>query len=265
MQRLGLNKNCYCGETIEIDCLLTDISALAEKSGWDKEVFASSNGLELFALHRATSGASKNIYISTGIHGDEPAGPLAIASLLKQNRWSQNANLYLCPCLNPTGYRLNRRENARGIDLNREYRDPTSEEIISHIAWLVRQPRFDLALCLHEDWESHGFYVYELNPDHLPSLAETMIREVAKVCPIDRSESIEGRPASGGIVRPHLDPKARPDWPEAFYLISHQTRLSYTLEAPSDYPLETRVNALITGVQAVFDAVGATWDGVHAL
>jgi murein peptide amidase A len=250
MQRLGLNKNCYCGETIDIDCLLKDISDVAARNGWQKEIFASSNGLELFALHRAAPGASKNIYISAGIHGDEPAGPLAAARLLEQNHWPR-VNVWLCPCLNPAGYRLQRRENARGIDLNREYRDPVSDEVMAHIAWLDAQPRFDVALCLHEDWESHGFYVYEVNPDNLPSLSRAIVEGAAKVCPIDRSESIEGRPAADGIIRPHIDLNARPDWPEAFYLLTHKTRLSYTLEAPSDFPLQTRIQALVAGVQAV--------------
>jgi hypothetical protein len=77
-----------------------------------------------------------------------------------------------------------------------------------------------------------------------------MIARVAEVCPIDRSEVIEGRPAAGGIIRPDLDPRTRTQWAEAFYLITHKTRLSYTLEAPSDFPLTTRVNALVAAVNA---------------
>ena len=42
----------------------------------------------------------------------------------------------------------------------------------------------------------------------------------------------------------------REEWPEAIHLIHHKTRLNYTLEAPSDYPLPTRVNALVRAVQA---------------
>jgi hypothetical protein len=42
----------------------------------------------------------------------------------------------------------------------------------------------------------------------------------------------------------------RPDWPEAFYLISHQAPQGYTLEAPSDFPLPTRVAALVTATAA---------------
>ena len=145
---------------------------------------------------------------------------------------------------------LNRRENADGIDLNRDYRNPKSAEVCAHIAWLERQPNFDLYLCLHEDWESHGFYLYEQNLDSRPSLAEKMIQAVQKACPIDLSENIEGRAAKGGIVRPNISPRERPDWPEAFYLITHKSRQGYTLEAPSDFELPIRVNALVAGVNA---------------
>jgi len=76
-----------------------------------------------------------------------------------------------------------------------------------------------------------------------------IIAEVAKVCPIDHSELIEGRPSQGGIIRPSIDPRSRPQWPEAFFLLTHKTRLSYTLEAPSDFPLGGRVSALVAGVR----------------
>jgi hypothetical protein len=107
---------------------------------------------------------------------------------------------------------------------------------------------------LHEDWESHGFYVYELNPDNQASLAEAMVASAAEVCPIDRSEIIEGRPAENGIIRPSVDPRSRPQWPEAFYLLTHKTRLSYTLEAPSDFPLSARVAALVAAVRTALEA-----------
>src|SRR5262249_43695170 len=148
---------------------------------------------------------------------------------------------------------LNRRENAQGVDLNRQYLEPQAKETTAHIAWLQRQPRFDLTLCLHEDWESNGFYVYELNPDGAPSLAEPMIEQVSHDCPIDHSEIIEGRPAQTGIIRPSVDPRSRPQWPESFYLLTYKTRLSYTLEAPSDFSLAVRVAGLAAAVRAALD------------
>ena len=61
----------------------------------------------------------------------------------------------------------------------------------------------------------------------------SIVAQVAEVCPIDLSDVIEGRPAEKGIIRPSVDPRSRPQWPEAFYLLSNKTRLSYTLEAVS--------------------------------
>jgi hypothetical protein len=249
VQRLGKNSGAYFGDRIQIGQILRDDLEAAPKCGWCIEKLPAGD-LELLAFHRPANVPARKIYISTGIHGDEPAGPLAVRQLLLENSWPENAEIWLCPCLNPTGFPLNRRENAQGADLNRDYRHLQTEEICAHVAWLERQPNFDLTLCLHEDWEAHGFYLYELNPDHQPSPAERIIHEVEKVCPIDRSPMIEGRRAQDGIIRPDLDPTNRLQWPEAFFLIRNKTRHSYTLETPSDFPLPTRVAALVAAVRA---------------
>jgi hypothetical protein len=254
VQKLGKNHGGYHGETIDIRAVLRDVKAAAHEHGWTSELFYKTGDLELLALRRKPEVRSQKpearIYLSTGIHGDEPAGPLAALRLLQANRWPPEAELWLLPCLNPDGFVLNVRGNADGLDLNRDYRHRESGEVTAHVRWLERQPRFNLYLCLHEDWESHGFYLYEQNPDNRPSLAGKMIAAAKEVCPIDLSDNIEGRPASGGIIRPILSPQDRPDWPEAFYLISHKARQGYTLEAPSDFPLPTRVNALVVAVNA---------------
>ena len=266
MQRLGKNINGYFGEGINIDAVLKDSVNAALKHGWIVQGISANAKLKLIALARpataplAQSGKSPGarnhpcIYISAGIHGDEPAGPLAIRQLLEEEVWPPDVNLWVLPCLNPTGFALNRRENAGGVDLNRQYLQPKAEETLAHIDWLERQPRFDLCLCLHEDWESHGFYVYELNPDGQPSLAERIVTRVAEVCPIDNSEIIEGRHARKGVIRPDVDPWSRPQWPESFFLLTYKTRQSYTLEAPSDFPLSVRVAALVQGVRAGLEA-----------
>lgn len=250
-QRLLLNKGAYYGETIDITKVLSGCVAAAERFGWQMEKLVCSPDLFLWVFHRPVNNPRRRIYISTGMHGDEPAGPLAALRLLEENLWPQDAELWLLPCLNPTGFPLNSRENRDKVDLNRDYLEPKSAEVKTHIAWLNSQPKFDVTLCLHEDWESHGFYVYELNPDGLPSFAAPMVSAVSKVCPIDLSEEIEGRPAKGGIIFPNVDPASRPQWPEAFYLLQYKTRLSYTLEAPSDFDLKPRVDALVVGTRVI--------------
>jgi hypothetical protein len=252
MQRVLINVGGYRGECLDVDRLVKDVEDAAQATGWTS-IPITPPGHSLPAFERLVRPPAWNVYISTGIHGDEPAGPLAALELLKENDWPENVNLWLAACLNPAGLRLNRREDENGVDLNRDYRTPKSEVVRAHVAWLEQRPRFHLSLCLHEDWESHGFYLYELNPDRRPSHAEAIIQQVKEVCPVDLSPVIEGRDASGGIICANPDLLKRPDWPEAFHLIHHKTRMSYTLESPSDFPLTTRVQALVTGVRAVME------------
>lgn len=254
MQKLGLNHGGYHGETIDIRAVLRDVQDAARSHGWSCQPFHQEGDHEWLALHRPpvvrTGAPAPRIYVSAGIHGDEPAGPLAALQLIRENSWPAEAEVFLLPCLNPVGFTLNRRTNAGGLDLNRDYRSAAAAETRAHIAWLERQQGFDLYLCLHEDWESHGFYLYEQNPDGQVSLAETIIAAAGWICPVDPSEIIEGRAARHGIIR--LDPSLpeRPDWPEGLYLIHHGSRLGCTLEAPSDFPLSLRVRALVQAVTA---------------
>jgi len=261
-RRLHRNHGGYRGETIDIRAVLAATAAAAQRLGWRAETFHRTPDFSWVAWHRGPRSPTADrpplrLYFSAGIHGDEPAGPLALLRLVEQDAWPRGVELWVVPCLNPTGFVLHRRENAAGADLNRDYRHLTTPEVRAHTAWLTHQPDFTTTFCLHEDWEAQGFYLYELNPEERPSLAARMIAAVEEVCPIDHSPVIESRPAVGGVIRPSLDPATRPQWPEAFYLLQHKTRLSYTLEAPSDFPLEVRVEALTAGLGAALAALPA--------
>jgi murein peptide amidase A len=257
MQRLARNIGGYKGETIDIHRVLADIDKLARQTHWEAERLIVSDTTSIPAYRKTSSTAEKHIYISAGIHGDEPASPLSVLKLFQDNQWPEHLNVWLLPCLNPLGFVNNRRVNEDGIDLNRDYRSLSTDIVRTHTGWLNALPRFTISISLHEDWESNGFYLYELNPDLQPSIADMIIREVSHVCPIDLSPMIEGRNAKNGVICANPDLPKRPDWPEAFYLIHHKTRLSYTLEAPSDFPLPTRIHALATGVQAILESVQA--------
>ena len=249
MARLGKNVGGYLGERIHIDAVIERILHSARAKSWEIETETTTNGVSLQFLIRRGLPDARRIYISSGIHGDEPAGPMAMLQLFEEDRWPRELSLWIAPCLNPTGFPLNRRENHDGIDLNRDYLHLRTPEVQTHTKWLLRQPAFDLAICLHEDWESNGFYLYELNPDNLPSLADSIVNVVSRICPIESSDLIDGRHATRpGIIRPNLDPASRPEWPEAFLLVKHKTRLNYTFETPSDFHLQMRVDALVTAV-----------------
>jgi hypothetical protein len=223
---------------------LTQVEAAARSTGFRVERFGEIAGFPLLALTKRTPGPRPRIYLSSGIHGDEPAPPFALLQMIESGKFDDRATWFICPLLNPVGFTLGTRENAGALDLNRDYKDLRTAEITAHVAWLRRQPNFDLVLCVHEDWESLGYYLYELNPRRRPSLAPTIIESVARVCPIDRSSMIDGRETDApGIIRPVSDPLLRETWPEAIYLRAHHTTLSYTLESPSSLPLAQRVAA----------------------
>lgn len=232
------------------------LEAAAARAGFRLERFGEVAGHPLVALTKRTPGPRPRIYLSAGIHGDEPAPPLALLELLERGAFDRRAVWFICPLLNPVGFTRRTRENAEGVDLNRDYRALKSAEIQAHSRWLKHQPNFELALCVHEDWESKGYYLYELNPTSRPSLAQALIEAVTPVCPIETATVIDGREISEcGIIRPTSDPLQRELWPESIYLRAHHTRLSYTLESPSAFPIEQRVAAHAAAIETAIAGV----------
>jgi murein peptide amidase A len=230
--------------------LVAKIEAAGCAAGFRLERFGEAGRYPLVALTRRAPGPRPRIYISGGIHGDEPASTRALLEMIGGGVFDRRAVWFLCPLLNPAGLARGTRENAGGIDLNRDYRNPQSPEVRAHVAWLRRQPNFHFTLALHEDWEAKGFYLYEQNPDRRPSLAGPILEAVAPACPIDPSELIDGREAAGGIIRPAGNPFERELWPESIYLRLNHTTLAYTVETPSAFPLEQRMKALRLAVEA---------------
>ena len=251
MQPRGLNDGSYCGDCIDIDSVLADCLTAAEQHGWQIHWLKASNSIRMLTLHRKPRTANRNIYLSSGIHGDEPAAPLAMARMLHENDWPADAALWVCPCLNPTVFPLNSRESADGADLNRDYKHLRTPEIAAHVAWLKTLPDFDFTIQLHEDWEAKGFYFYELKLDGTPTEPRRVLEAVESVCPIDHSSEIDGRTNGFGLIKPELNPAVRKLWPEAFWLVMNKTRLSYTCEAPSDFEMEVRVEALVAAAKAL--------------
>jgi hypothetical protein len=219
-------------------------SLAGRAAGFRVEQYGGIDGFPLIALTKRAPGKRPRIYLSAGMHGDEPAPPLTLLALLETGFFDDRATWFICPVLNPTGLVRGTRENATGLDLNRDFLDVRATETRAHIGWLQRQPPFHLTLCIHEDWESTGYYLYELNPHQRPSLANPILEAVREYCPIDEAPVIDGRTtATTGIIRPVDDPQLRKTWPEAIYLRAHHTTISYTLESPSAFPLEHRITA----------------------
>jgi predicted deacylase len=239
------------GSSIDWDCWRVELAARAREAGWR---VADGPGAPL-RLELGTQGPL--FYLSTGIHGDEPSGPLAALALVGRPDWWEGWRVVCFPELNPRGLRAGTRENPEGVDLNRDYRRPVTEEIRTHRAALAGLGRIQAAVCLHEDWEAAGVYLYYLHRDESVEAARRVLAAMRRHLPLEEAPLIDGREADHGLI--HRLPEDYPgeDWPEAIYLARHHTDICYTLETPSGQILEQRVAAHVDGVRAVLELTRA--------
>ncbi|HTW85254.1 MAG TPA: succinylglutamate desuccinylase/aspartoacylase family protein [Candidatus Sulfotelmatobacter sp.] len=123
------------------------------------------------------SAGAPTISLSAGVHGDEPAAPWALLSLVRDGLLDARFAYRIWPCLNPSGYVVGTRENAEGDDVNRSFsRGGTTPEARAVIT-ANRDRRFVLTIDLHEDYEAQGAYVFEpLAPGASPRFAPMVVR-----------------------------------------------------------------------------------------
>jgi protein MpaA len=77
-------------------------------------------GRPIRAFELGDPGSRRRFLIVGCIHGDEPAG-IAIADALAAGRAVRGADLWIVPDLNPDGVAAATRQNARHVDLNRNF------------------------------------------------------------------------------------------------------------------------------------------------
>ncbi len=249
----------YHGPALDVPRFFTDLPPAAEAAGFAIEKFGEAAGWPLLALKKgATKPDAPAIYLSAGIHGDEPAGPLALLRLWREKYFDEHHHWLICPVLNPGGLLAKTRHNPGDVDLNRDYRNPQAPETRQHLAFLQREcagRRFAISILLHEDWESKGYYMYELNRTGQKLIGPAILAAVDPICGIDHSPVIEGMEARGGLITRPLDGiQERPLWPEALWLALNHTDRNVTLEAPSAQDLERRVAAHCAAVPAAITA-----------
>jgi len=222
-------------------------------SGLRMEAFSQSGGYPLFYLEAARLPVNAPaIYFSAGIHGDEAAATEGLLLWAEQNpAVLKMIRPLIFPCLNPWGLVNNNRLDERGRDLNRCYGKRKPPQIRDQIR-VMGKKTFDLALTLHEDYDAHGVYIYEVAAKK-PYWAEKMLAAASEHLPADSRARIEGRPAKNGIVRRKISPDLMPDWPEAFLLHFQHSARTFTIETPSEMDMSHRVAAHV----AVLDAAVA--------
>ena len=218
---------------------------IARGAGLRLQAFAESGGFPLYGL-RTRGSLAGGLYVSTGIHGDEPAGPEALACWAEANltalvRARRPLPLFILPCLNPWGLVENRRSDALGRDLNREFHRRVSP--VRELKHLIAGERFALGLALHEDYDARGIYLYEINAAKADIGAALLRKCSTKTMLVDPRRDIEDLPFKNGLLARRVQPEEVDLHPEAFALYPQHTDHVLTFETPSEFSLAARVRA----------------------
>ncbi|QTN32113.1 M14 family metallocarboxypeptidase [Akkermansiaceae bacterium] len=238
-------------EFFDWPAFLPEFSAAARACGFRHSTLMETADGPLIAWEK--DGDVPITYLSSGIHGDEPAGPLALLEMMRAGCFHGTNRWMICPALNPGGLALGTRENRAGLDPNRDYLLKSSPEVAAHTAWLATRPVPDLFVSLHEDWESQGFYLYEINTGaDDPRRAACVLAAVSPHFQPEPGPEIDGHEVRGpGWIHHRAEADLPESWPEAIYLAKSGCPLSFTFETPSCAPLGKRVAAHIAGLSGL--------------
>jgi hypothetical protein len=219
---------------------------VAKRAGLRLRRLASAEGFESFYLATDRVSSTQGLYLSAGIHGDEPAGPEALL------RWAERHAprlaawpLLIFPCLNPWGIRNNSRVDSAGRDLNRLFHHD-EHPVIAAVRRITKPCHFTVALTMHEDYDAQGIYLYEVQRGS-KRMGEKLLAAARKILPPDPRGRIDGRKSTSGLIRRRISPRVfeRIGFPEAIWLHHHHSEFTFTFETPSEADLELRVGAQI--------------------
>jgi len=204
------------------------------------------------------------VTLSAGVHGDEPAGPWSLLSIVRDGLLDRRFTYRIWPCTNPSGYARGIRENAEGDDINRSFqRGGTTPEARAMLT-ANRDRHFALSLDLHEDFEAQGYYCYEPAMDGMTPFGAGMIAALDDAAfPIqefDDAFEIGYPPAAhhlrtfarGRIINDPVAERAFFDvTPYSIALLKRAASFALTLESPRSRPWDERIAMHRTAVTTI--------------
>ena len=179
----------------------------------------------------------KKLYVSSGIHGNEASGPIALNQFVKYPSIFEGVDTTIFPILNRYGYAHNKRHNENDKDLNRDYKNALQNETKKHLK-LIEDKQFDLAICLHESHKATGCFIYKPNRNKRLDVMEEILFAMSRVMPVDNRHTEWRIEIERGVLK---DTKYKEKhWTEAVYF-SHHDIPAFTIEVPSVVPLQQRI------------------------
>jgi hypothetical protein len=175
------------------------------------------------------------------VHGDEPAGALALQRLLnalvEDPPAAAGYELSFYPLCNPTGYEDDTRHNRAGLDLNREFWRGSEQPEVRILEEELRSRQFDGIVALHADDTSDGLYGYSHGRLLNENLLVPALRASAGVLPLNQRGIIDGFEAHEGVIKDCFEGVLAPppdQNPRPFEVI---------LETPARAPMTRQVEA----------------------
>lgn len=187
--------------------------------------------------------AETKIGIFAGLHGDEPAGVLALADFVRALEASpvrgRGYEIHVYPLINPTGYEDGSRNSRSGLDLNREFWRKSAQPEVQLIEREILREKYHGYIALHSDDTSEGMYAFARGATLTQHLLKPALEAVEAALPVNRANVIDGFHAIEGIIRGayggilSAPPGAKP---QPFEII---------LESPTEAPLHLQRGAFV--------------------
>jgi hypothetical protein len=207
------------------------------------------HSLPSFALAGPNSRDPIRVGIFAGIHGDEPAGTLALIEFLRglvaDPAGAENYLIHAYPICNPTGFENGTRVSAAQCDLNREFWKRSGQPEVQLIERELRERHFHGLIQLHADDTSDGIYGFVRGHTLSENLLKPALAAAGTILPRNINAQIDGFAAKDGIISdayegilaapPQIDPIP-------FELI---------LETPHHAPMDKQVEALVVAMRTV--------------
>jgi murein peptide amidase A len=221
--------------------------ALRDRDGFSLREVACVGAARTLLLAEIVNSGAPAVALAAGVHGDEPAAPWALHSIVRDGLLEPAFSYRIWVCTNPSGYVLGTRHNAEGVDINRSFGRGGGTPEARAIVAANRDRKFALTLDLHEDFEAEGFYCYESVLDGAPYVGPTLVQALDDVgLPVQElhDEFELGYPPEGRhlrtIERGRVLPNAQAEMafsgslPYSMYLLrSRAAPRSLTIESPS--------------------------------
>ena len=106
----------------------------------------------------------------------------------------------------------------------------------------------DLAIDLHEDCDSDGFYLWERRLSSQPPIGHRIVERIKQMCPINREPVIEKHRNDNGVIT-LVDTVLSKGWTRGRYLTEGISPCCLILETPTHLDLETRVQIHLEAIR----------------